>query len=178
MRQQRAFRLDKELWKEYDSICVRHGDQIYYMEEAIRDIILKKKGPPEVKALVPVKVQVPKYSDKDMEFTEWAWGILDQSMDGIKKPKLDSWAKVVRLMRERDNREYLQMGEVWAWARMNTFWQSNILSMTKFREKFDTLLAQSKRPASNNGGYLTANEKAAARAAETSKLDSEDDLEF
>lgn len=53
MRQQRAFRLDKELWKEYDSICVRHGDQIYYMEEAIRDIILKKKGPAEVK--VPAK---------------------------------------------------------------------------------------------------------------------------
>ena len=172
-----TFRVQEDLLSELKTRKINHGDMARHVNTALRLYLFPVEQKVE-KQIVPVKTQAPKYSAKDMEFSQWAWGVLQKSMDGIKKPNLESWSKVVRLMRERDNREYRQMAEVWAWARRDTFWQSNILSMTKFREKYDTLLSQSKNPVGPNGGFLTANEKAAARAAETSKLYSEDDLEF
>ena len=119
----------------------------------------------------------PTYNAEDIQMAEWMLNVLLIDQPSIKKPSIESWAKTIRLMRERDGRNYQAMGAVWKWARQDNFWASNILSASKFREKYDTLQAQSTRPA-NSTGYMTANEKAAARAASTEKLDSEADLEF
>lgn len=114
---------------------------------------------------------------EDIQMAEWMLSVLLVDQPSIKKPNIQSWANTIRLMRERDGRNYQAMANVWKWARQDNFWASNILSANKFREKYDTLQAQSTRPA-NSTGYMTANEKAAARAASTEKMDSEADLEF
>lgn len=69
-----------------------------------------------------------------------------------KEPNFDSWANEFRLMRERDNREPQEIKNVIDWCQADPFWQGNILSPKKLREKFDQLTIQmkSKKGAKNN----------------------------
>ncbi|MED1565767.1 hypothetical protein [Bacillus paramycoides] len=69
-----------------------------------------------------------------------------------KQPNFDSWANEFRLMREKDNRELQEIKDVIDWCQADPFWQGNILSPKKLREKFDQLTIQmnSKKGAKNN----------------------------
>lgn len=69
-----------------------------------------------------------------------------------KEPNFDSWANDFRLMREKDNRELQEIKDVIDWCQADPFWQGNILSPKKLREKFDQLTIQmnSKKGAKNN----------------------------
>ncbi|MDA1590463.1 phage replisome organizer N-terminal domain-containing protein [Bacillus cereus group sp. TH225LC] len=69
-----------------------------------------------------------------------------------KEPNFDSWANDFRLMREKDNRELKEIKDVIDWCQADPFWQGNILSPKKLREKFDQLTIQmnSKKGAKNN----------------------------
>ncbi|MDA2655817.1 phage replisome organizer N-terminal domain-containing protein [Bacillus cereus] len=69
-----------------------------------------------------------------------------------KEPNFDNWANEFRLMRERDNREPQEIKDVIDWCQADPFWQGNILSPKKLREKFDQLTIQmkSKKGAKNN----------------------------
>ncbi|QIW21302.1 phage replisome organizer N-terminal domain-containing protein [Bacillus thuringiensis] len=69
-----------------------------------------------------------------------------------KEPSFDSWANDFRLMREKDNREPQEIKDVIDWCQADSFWQGNILSAKKLREKFDQLTIQmkSKKGAKNN----------------------------
>lgn len=62
----------------------------------------------------------------------------------FKKPNLDVWADQIRLMMERDNRNVQQIEYLIDWSQNNDFWQSNILSTKKLREKATTLILQIK----------------------------------
>ncbi|MCU4959840.1 hypothetical protein OB990_27065 [Bacillus cereus] len=59
-----------------------------------------------------------------------------------KEPNFDSWANDFRLMREKDNRELQEIKDVIDWCQADPFWQGNILSAKKLREKFDQLTIQ------------------------------------
>jgi len=61
-----------------------------------------------------------------------------------KEPSLQKWADDVRLMMEKDNRNQAQVEYLIDWAQSNSFWKSNILSISKLREKFDQLAIQAK----------------------------------
>ncbi|WP_163061987.1 phage replisome organizer N-terminal domain-containing protein [Bacillus cereus] len=69
-----------------------------------------------------------------------------------KEPNFNNWANEFRLMRERDNREPQEIKDVIDWCQADPFWQGNILSPRKLREKFDQLTIQmkSKKGARNN----------------------------
>lgn len=54
-------------------------------------------------------------------------------------PKLETWARHIRLMRDQDGRTYAQIGELFDWANKDTFWQQNIRSPEKLRAKWDDL---------------------------------------
>lgn len=66
-----------------------------------------------------------------------------------KEPKLDSWSKTIRLMRERDGRKHSEILELWQWANKHQFWSSNILSPESLREKWDRLVIQKKQGGNN-----------------------------
>nr|WP_227572137.1 replication protein [Bacillus tropicus] len=76
-----------------------------------------------------------------------------------KEPNFDNWANEFRLMRERDNREPQEIKDVIDWCQADPFWQGNILSPKKLREKFDQLTIQmnSKKGAKNNAESGTSN---------------------
>jgi hypothetical protein len=86
-----------------------------------------------------------KFTQQDLELAELLLSLIQNNNPTFKNPYLDSWAEQVRLMREKDNRTYEQIEFMVKWCQKDTFWQANILSTRKLREKFDTLVAQAKR---------------------------------
>jgi len=63
----------------------------------------------------------------------------------FKTPNMDVWATHINKMRILDNRTPQQIEFIIKWCQNDSFWQGNILSTKKLREKFDTLTAQAKR---------------------------------
>jgi len=56
-----------------------------------------------------------------------------------KEPNLHKWADDVRLMMEQDKRTEEQIEYLIDWVQKDSFWKSNILSISKLRQKFDQL---------------------------------------
>lgn len=60
--------------------------------------------------------------------------------NGNKPPTIGvGWKKAARLMLDRDNRPSDEAHQLIDWSQDDRFWRSNILSMPKFREKYDQL---------------------------------------
>jgi hypothetical protein len=68
-----------------------------------------------------------------------------------KKPDIQSWARHVDLMLRVDKRQVEQIETVIDWCQSDFFWQNNILSTKKLREKFDQLFLKM-----NNGNGSSA----------------------
>ena len=61
-----------------------------------------------------------------------------------KKPNLQTWAKSIDLMIRVDDRSVFDIQEVIQWSQRDSFWQGNILSTKKLREKYDQLTMKMK----------------------------------
>ena len=81
-----------------------------------------------------------KFSDDDLRTAQWILGLLQKLNPNIKTPNLDTWANEVRLMNKVDNRSHREICELFQWANRDPFWQANILSPKKLREKWDQLV--------------------------------------
>lgn len=95
-------------------------------------------------------IQTPK-GDKwgtadDLKAAEWMFGKIKIVSPTAKTPKWPSWANDVRLMRSALEVTHKRICEVFCWANADAFWQSNIMSPSKLREKWDTLNAQMTQP--------------------------------
>lgn len=61
-----------------------------------------------------------------------------------KRPSVSAkWRDEARLLLDRDKRDIDEVQRVMRWACNDSFWRSNILSMPKFREKYDQLKLKS-----------------------------------
>lgn len=71
--------------------------------------------------------------------------------NGSKCPSITkSWQNAARLLLDSDRRGFQEAQSLIDWCQRDPFWKSNILSMPKFRQKYDTLRLQSQR--ATNGG--------------------------
>ena len=61
-------------------------------------------------------------------------------------PGSKAWVDAARLLMDRDGRSRDEVEAVIRWCQADPFWQPNILSMPKLREKFDQLVAKMKAP--------------------------------
>ncbi len=67
--------------------------------------------------------------------------------NGSRRPTITArWRDAARLLIDRDKRDPQQAHQVIDWCQADEFWRSNILSMPKFREKYDQLRLASLRP--------------------------------
>jgi hypothetical protein len=57
-----------------------------------------------------------------------------------KEPSLQSWSKHIDLLLRVDGKQSQDVGRVIKWCQGDSFWQSNILSTKKLREKYDQLI--------------------------------------
>ncbi len=60
----------------------------------------------------------------------------------FKQPNLQSWAKEIDLMIQRDGRKPERIRQVIEWCQHDSFWRGNILSTSKLRKQFDSLEMQ------------------------------------
>ena len=95
------------------------------------------------------KPKIPKklnFSPDDIEFAKKMRGdILDTNVAHMFSASEESWANDIRIMREKDKRRLGDALAVWVWAHGNHFWQPNILSPNKLREKYDQLMGKMAR---------------------------------
>lgn len=95
------------------------------------------------------------YQPEHMELAEQLkFRILDHKPNFKYPSCLDQWANTIRLMIEQDKRSELEISVVINWCQKDSFWQGNILSADKLREKFDQLQARmnSDKPRQVNPG--------------------------
>ena len=57
----------------------------------------------------------------------------------------EKWIDAARLLVDRDGRDPHEARELILWATADEFWRGNILSLPKFREKYDQLRLQRAR---------------------------------
>lgn len=93
-----------------------------------------------------------KFETCDINGAKYLFGKIKANNPKQKEPNFESWANEFRLLRERDNRELQDIKDVIDWCQSDPFWQGNILSPKKLREKFDQLTIQmkSRKGANNN----------------------------
>ncbi len=88
----------------------------------------------------------------DIELATLLRDKIKENLPTFKEPNIDSWAKEIEKMRRIDKRTEEQIRYLIEWCQQDSFWQGNILSTKKLREKFDTLVAQVKRAKTNSKG--------------------------
>lgn len=64
-------------------------------------------------------------------------------------PESTAWQTAARLLLERDGRDFDEAQRLIQWCQADDFWRSNVLSMPKFRAKYDQLRLQAKREPAN-----------------------------
>ncbi|MFF5790222.1 hypothetical protein ACFY8P_35280 [Streptomyces sp. NPDC012693] len=68
--------------------------------------------------------------------------------NGSKRPTITkTWRDAARLMLDKDGRTEEQVHGAIDWCQDSGFWRSNVMSMPKLRDKYDTLRLQASRPA-------------------------------
>ena len=88
----------------------------------------------------------------DYELSNLLRDKIKENTPTFREPKIDSWAINIEKMRRLDKRTEEQIRFTIGWCQENSFWQANILSTKKLRDKFDYLVAQIKRDKSNSKG--------------------------
>lgn len=81
----------------------------------------------------------PEPSEEDRKAALWLADVLKKANPQCRAPKIDKWAREIRLLREVDGRTHRQICELFQWAKADKFWAPNIQSPAKLREKWDTL---------------------------------------
>lgn len=88
-----------------------------------------------------------KFNSYQMDFAKWAYSIILVVDPSRPEPTYEAWANDIRLMIEVDNLNGDEMVKVFTWANKDPFWGANILSTSKFRKQYRSLLVKM-----NNGG--------------------------
>lgn len=101
-------------------------------------------GNNEDKSIVEAKPQRSKFkfNDDQYRFAEEMFKRISNIAPNIKKPNLESWANTIRLLNENDKVNLNVAWKVFCWANSDSFWSTNILSASKFREQYAQLSAK------------------------------------
>ncbi|WCZ16026.1 replication protein [Lacticaseibacillus paracasei] len=87
------------------------------------------------------------YADGSPEMIEavYLWEKIKGNNPEHRKPNLQAWADDIRKMNQLDHRPFEKIHKMIDWCQIDTFWQTNILSASKLRSKYDTMAAQANR---------------------------------
>ncbi|MCZ4057820.1 replication protein [Pantoea sp. LMR881] len=82
----------------------------------------------------------------DLKAAEWIFSKIQIVAPTAQQPNWPSWSNDIRLMRNALEVTHHDICELFKWANADHFWQTNIMSPAKLREKWDTLKAQMNQP--------------------------------
>lgn len=111
-----------------------------------------KSNPVPVPVPVSNSYELDSVADARPEVLELCTHLADLiESNGSKRPTIGKqWLDAARLMLDTDHRNPSDAHHLIDWCQHDEFWIPNILSMPKFRQKYDTLRLQSQR--ATNGG--------------------------
>jgi phage replication O-like protein O len=83
-----------------------------------------------------------KYSpnSNEIRMAQLLFSLIQKRNTGHKKPNMQKWAMHIERMIRLDNRSIENIEKIIYWCQENDFWQNNILSTEKLREKYDQLM--------------------------------------
>ncbi|GAN34108.1 MAG: hypothetical protein DYG83_18320 [Candidatus Brocadia sp. AMX2] len=87
----------------------------------------------------------------ELRLSELLLNLIRQRNSNFKEPDLQKWATHIDKMIRLDKRPPEEIEKVVAWCQQDSFWQNNILSTQKLREKYDQLFL---KMSSGNGKYI------------------------
>ena len=87
------------------------------------------------------------FTEMDLAMAKEMFAHIQKLNPNHKQPNFEAWANDIRLLGERDGKSYPEIIELFEWANQDRFWQANILSPRKLREKWDVLVLQRNRQA-------------------------------
>ncbi|MDY0929097.1 replication protein [Enterobacter sp. CFBP8995] len=85
----------------------------------------------------------------DLKAAEWMFCKVVTVAPTAQEPNWPAWSNDIRLMRNALNVSHHEICELFKWANADHFWQTNVMSPAKLREKWDTLKAQMNQPNRN-----------------------------
>lgn len=100
---------------------------------------------------------------EDRRLAEWMFDRIKTLHPQHKPPPWRRWCRDIRLLRERDRRSRREIAELFAWANADAFWQANILSPAKLREKWDQLTLKRRSSVPPSGSPGAAIDRSCAR---------------
>ena len=95
------------------------------------------------------------FSEMDLAMAKEMFARIQKLNPNHKQPNFEAWANDIRLLGERDGKSHPEIIELFEWANQDRFWQANILSPRKLREKWDVLVLQRNRKAKPRGDNLS-----------------------
>lgn len=98
----------------------------------------------DINTLVESKTQRSKFkfNDDQYRFADEMFKRILNVAPNSKRPNLESWANTIRLLNENDGVNLNNAWSVFCWANSDSFWSTNILSASKFREQYAKLSAK------------------------------------
>jgi hypothetical protein len=91
-----------------------------------------------------IKKETKKPSEKALQLSHLLFDKMLMNNPMAKKPNFDTWGKHVDLMLNRDKLNYEQIEYLINFSQHDHFWQQNILSTKKLRDKKDQLILKAK----------------------------------
>ena len=95
------------------------------------------------------------FTEMDLAMAKEMFAHIQKLNPNHKQPNFEAWANDIRLLGERDGKSHPEIIELFEWANQDRFWQANILSPRKLREKWDVLVLQRNRQAKPRGDNLS-----------------------
>ena len=95
------------------------------------------------------------FTEMDLAMAKEMFARIQKLNPNHKQPNFEAWANDIRLLSERDGKSHPEIIELFEWANQDRFWQANILSPRKLREKWDVLVLQRNRQAKLRGDNLS-----------------------
>lgn len=136
------------------------------------------KGREEEREEEGKREKVPPTGDTPVKFSPEDLSVAEQIFEDVKrvaksaKANLPKWAETIRLMRERDSHSHDEILTTFTWANRDSFWQANILSPDKLRDKWATLEAQmGRKNLARAGPQRPSNKQEQIEAASQAALD-------
>lgn len=85
----------------------------------------------------------------DLKAAEWMFCKVVIVAPTAQEPNWPAWSNDIRLMRNAMKVSHHEICELFKWANADHFWQTNVMSPAKLREKWGTLKAQMNQPNRN-----------------------------
>lgn len=95
------------------------------------------------------------FTEMDLAMAKEMFAHIQKLNPNHKQPNFEAWANDIRLLSERDGKSHPEIIDLFEWANQDRFWQANILSPRKLREKWDVLVLQRNRQAKPRGDNLS-----------------------